>query len=785
MVHRLRALFLLGLLAFSTIAAFVPRQALAEPSKQDSADIQLSVQPFFEGNYRFGSWLPLRITVANSGTDIDATISMVTPSGPSYETPVELPRGANKTLVLYTQPTGTFRRTATVRVMVDGQQVKQAETQINGFTSNTQMFGILSEQPLTLAVPGGNPQTQKIESIKIDRVDLPARAEGLSMFDVIMIDGAPLADLAAEQQLALADWVRAGGQVVVGGTKLDVVLTQLPEQFRIATIGEAVSTGPISILPELSATIAHATELIAAEGALPVATSGATVVGVQREFGAGRITLLGFSLSAPELTNVPAKSPAWTQILKLRSDAPEQWGMQPPAEMQAQQLGFALTTLPVLARPPLGLLIGLLGAYILIVGPGLYFLLRRLDRQAWGWVAIPLVTLLFALGAYGYGLQMRGDDIILNQISIVEPAEGRSRVRSFGGIFSPRTTTYQVKSQGDALFKPMIGGDFGPMPTQTIGGHFVQGGNGVRDLQVAQWSMNTFAAEHMIDGEPLVAEVILADGVLRGSVRNTGTLPLQDVAVFQGSRVAKIGTLQPGESKDVELKLPNNDPITFMGPISMQLLSDQWDFNKPAIAPTDVRMKQTILDAMFSTPYGGSTAPTAIGWMEQAPLGITVESGRVKQQQTSLVIASAAVSYASNTEISVPRGWISPQHEVTMVNGGGPCISQFGNGWYLDTGVMTSTLQLPPTLQSLNINEATVFVQSEGPLPPTMKVDLFDWQGSEWIAQPDTLTTFPVSDTERFISDNAAVKVRLNLQNALQGGGGCLTTSLSLKGQTP
>ena len=67
------------------------------------------------------------------------------------------------------------------------------------------------------------------------------------------------------------------------------------------------------------------------------------------------------------------------------------------------QLVSAVSQLPSLALPPIGGLIALLGAYILLVGPVNYLVLKRLDRREWAWVTMPVLIVVFAVGAYAFG----------------------------------------------------------------------------------------------------------------------------------------------------------------------------------------------------------------------------------------------------------------------------------------------------------------------------------------------------------------------------------------------
>lgn len=756
-------------------------QPVFAAAPRQSAAIQLTVEPFFDNYYRAGRWLPLRVTLTNNGNDVTAVVSVHTNA--SYETALELPRGAKKSVVLYIQPLGAFQQTETVRVMVAGAEVTSAEVALRGVASPRAFFALMTEQPLTLPLPTGEQAFNRIDVLPITRADLPERGEGLSMFDVLIVDGAPLADLSVAQQQALSDWVSMGGQLVIGGSKLEQVLGQLPDGLRPATFGAPAAPQPISLLPELEQAVPAAMTLTPEPSAVVLGRATDAPVTVQRQVGAGRVTLLGFSLSAPELAVLPAQSTLWSQIVRLPSVAQQVNGVPSIDEMRTQQFGMALMTLPVLAMPPLGILAGLLGLYVLIIGPGLYLILRRLDRQAWGWIAIPAVTLVFSLGTYGYGLRLRGNDIILNQLTVVEPSNGRSFVRSYAGIFSPRTTTYDIHTEQEALFRPLPAFNFAGVPMTSGNPNFVQGSAGIRALDVPQWSMSSFIAEQTIEGAPLTAELTLSGGVLRGTVRNTGPAIIRDLKLFQSTRVARIGDLQPGESRPLELELAADAPNAWDGPISTQLLRDKWDFNQPLMPPTDVRMQQMILDAMFGSAFDMPTQPTLVGWLDQAPIALTVERSRVQHQQNTIVALPVAVNYDPQTAFSLPTNWIKPSFEASSTTSG-PCVSQFGGGWYVDTGIVTATLQLPPALNGRPLSQATVNVQTDGP-PVTLKLDLLDRQAGEWLTQPEGERTMLLDDPGRYFGETGTLQLRIAPQANDGRGSGCISPTLTVEGAQP
>ena len=96
------------------------------------------------------------------------------------------------------------------------------------------------------------------------------------------------------------------------------------------------------------------------------------------------------------------------------------------------------------ALPPIQGLIALLGAYILLIGPINYLVLKRLDRREWAWVTMPALIVAFAVAAYGFGSLLRGSEVIVNEVAIVRGAPGATEgtAQAYLGVFSPSRGTY-------------------------------------------------------------------------------------------------------------------------------------------------------------------------------------------------------------------------------------------------------------------------------------------------------------------------------------------------------
>ena len=66
---------------------------------------------------------------------------------------------------------------------------------------------------------------------------------------------------------------------------------------------------------------------------------------------------------------------------------------------------------------------------------------------------MPLLIVVFAVGAYGFGSLLRGSEVIVNEVAIVRGAPGTTEARAqvYVGVFSPSRQAYQLSVPGGAL----------------------------------------------------------------------------------------------------------------------------------------------------------------------------------------------------------------------------------------------------------------------------------------------------------------------------------------------
>jgi hypothetical protein len=172
-------------------------------------------------------------------------------------------------------------------------------------------------------------------------------------------------------------------------------------------------------------------------------------------------------------------------------------------------------------------------------------------------VTIPALTLIFALGIYGFGASTKGRAITVNSVSIVRiaPDARAAELQAFYGIFTPSRGMRDFGVASDALFTSFSQnglGDNGDLGGDVV---FDQGTNGgVRKASFAQWTQRTVAAQGAIDPAPLAirAELRWVGTKLTGTVTNTTNRPLEDALLVYDNAYFNVGDLAPGASRSVD-----------------------------------------------------------------------------------------------------------------------------------------------------------------------------------------------------------------------------------------
>jgi hypothetical protein len=458
-----------------------------------------------------------------------------------------------------------------------------------------------------------------------------------------------------------------------------------------------------------------------------------------------------------------------------------------PQQLSDSQMYYPLTSLPALDLPSVRFLGLLLAGYIILIGPVNYLFLRWRDRLAWAWVTIPALTLTFASLAYGLGFSLRGSDIIINQISVMEMSQDGQATRShtYVGIFSPRRQTYDIEVAAETLLRPLGQGGYDPwsnLPSNSGAMKVIQSQPAhIQGLAVDQWSMQSFVAETTSDEAPgLVARLTATRDSLRGYVVNQSNVTWQDVIIVFNAQFQKLGDLAPGQETQVHLDFQSSNPVTGFG--SYMLYQDE--LNRPTGSSREISFKQSVLD---STVFNGNRldlndSPLLIAWQENnSPLEIRVAGYQINSQETTFLYSPLPLNF-DEAQVAVPPGF--SRVEVLSVKGdASTCTYGAGlNGAYVYQGTAEVKLSLPDALRQVQPHRLDLYLRTDGSWSVLPTIELYDQTDETWVLLEEAkIGSNPIKDVARFYNqDEATLQVRIS-NNGVNGG--CLFLDLALEGE--
>ena len=99
---------------------------------------------------------------------------------------------------------------------------------------------------------------------------------------------------------------------------------------------------------------------------------------------------------------------------------------------------------------------GLVVAYLLLIGPGDYLLMKQLRHMHWTWLTFPLVVILLCVTAFVLAQRWRGSRLHVNQVDLVDVdvESDLARACTWTHLYSPSTQVFQLSLQTQWPFDP-------------------------------------------------------------------------------------------------------------------------------------------------------------------------------------------------------------------------------------------------------------------------------------------------------------------------------------------
>jgi hypothetical protein len=683
---RLGALVAIGSLALGPLAI----------AGSAAGALNMNARVLLQGHARAGSWAAIEVDLQNDGPPIVGELQMDggSQANARYAMAVSLPTNSHLTYVLHAQPPA-FGRNVTVDLVVDGQKLESATVAYLVHDANQLVVGVLAEEPGPLVEQIKLPNSTNGVApaiIPLTLADLPSRVEGWSTLDRIVWQDVDSNGLTPDQLDALRRWISAGGRlVIVGGSAGIGTLSAFPDDILPYRPTATVDVAPTSLVSLLGAAPSGAPDVPAMAGALAhgrtLATSGDRATAAELTYGAGRVTILGFDPTSSWIAADKAAEDLWRAELPART-------ADGTLLTDDSQLVQAVYQVPALALPPTGGLLGIIGAYILIIGPINYLILKRLDRRELAWVTMPLLVLAFAAAGFGYGALLKGTDVVVNEVAIVRgaPDATEATAQVYFGVFSPSRATYRVDvPQGALLAGPIAGDPFGQAATtlDIIQGTGPGEPSAVRNLSVGTGSIRIVRAQMPVEAPRMRANLHLSSGTLTGTFENASDEALENVAVVLGSSVLVLGDVPPHVSKDVRLIVQDNP---FGNSLADQVIGQQFQGATPDAIRQSIRyqmVNQLTYDptGMFSNSLSADQA-VVMAFADRQVLDVKVSAQTPRLNGNVLYYVPIAIGVQGHVSFS------SDLMRTTVVQSDSQFFSK--DRFFLSMGNGTATLSYRP-----------------------------------------------------------------------------------------
>lgn len=396
-----------------------------EDTGSSHAEVKLEVDIGYDGNQvRYARKNKAVVTVSNvSSEPIDAVATLSLPSGHNdgitvVKQQVHVESKEEVEVDLSFVSSDIFHTVTVCLEDMDGKTIAQKVTIVKKIGSSELVYGILSKNPDSLTYFS---KENYGKDVVFEKKDFPDRKDWLDILDVLLVGDCNLQELSQEQQVALTDWVKDGGTVVIGNTgnksieSLDVLGIKAEkrkdELFVTDVDGTRYKNADLTIYPV--------------------------------EYGRGSYVVCSKSLefANAELVKKSACVAAAkeyygeTAALCLYPDyADEGVYGESSAVVDADRL------------PLIWVVAILLIAYVLLITIVLRLVLKRKDRLEYMWGIIPLFALTFMGIVYVIGLHSRVSSVQMSYYTVVEYEENcdTGKAKSCVSLVNPSNQTYEV-----------------------------------------------------------------------------------------------------------------------------------------------------------------------------------------------------------------------------------------------------------------------------------------------------------------------------------------------------
>lgn len=738
------------------------------PSAQASAAATLEVKATagISGKAKYQSVVPLQVTVKNNGADFSG--DMAINSANSYEAasamvvPIDIAAGEEKTFTFYLDGLADYSYSeADLFAFYEGSIEKGKKIAYKGTKrlqsnfldpSSTFIYTLTDKSDrlsaflrLSTFVAQSNVEVFNINQLK--DYTFPEDSQGLAMANVIVVDEVAIADLTQKQQESLLKWVQDGGTLLLGAAdqidatagilkdylplSLSQEMTSISAEALTKMSGGGIFTQPISVYAAKTN-----------EGSLPVLTENNAVLAAKKAVGSGEVIQTAFSLGDQPLASMDGYAALIAKMIDVQSIS--QQGMMRQGQSPLDQISYELRNINELFpsfEVSVSYMLIVIILYILIIGPILYVVLKKMDKREHAWWVIPSISIVLSIVLFIVGAK---DRIVQPQVqqSAFYKVNEDSSVNGYyvESILTNRSGDFVVNADKNttAVALRSYNNFTGTMGALHESSYVKENANGstltLRDL--SYWSVQSFAGKSSAQNiGKMDIDITLKNEKLSGTVKNNFPFALKDVTLISGVKEVKLGDIEANGTLQVNKELKTT---VLQKPSSFNSYNYSYPSKKDEVDPMRIERMKTMALPLVEN----DRQPILTAWTDQAIVGVELETSANMSPITMLV-----QPFKGKVELSGPFTMKRNNFNYTLAplsaSGYYEKIDEELNQWYLSDGLYEVTMAMPDQFMDA--------VQSLNELTITNK-DVKRMQLSIW--NNETNLYEPLVDTKQVFSDN-------------------------------
>ncbi len=408
----------------------------------------------------------------------------------AYERDLTLAKGEAKTFTFYPSSIGNSGKIKIAVMDETGAQVYAETDQAElAYQGENVIVGILSDDYPALnymdgiAISSGSfVSTAKLLELPVSGI--PEKWEALGMVSYLVIDNFDTAKLSEGQYDAIKKWVENGGVLILGlGGNYQNVLHIFSDDFISGTVGELTKETVTWEVPASLASRKDAVRQAEETGDFTGASIGrhtdedpveevsldhvdvlkfemkdgkelsgfsAGGTALKKETGRGAVVVLSYGLSMDPVAGFSKNAEMATALLEASAmDDTMDSGLFLNTDRYSYDASNVADINDTTKRPSVTILAVILGLYIVLAGPVLYLVLKKINKREKIWLAVPVSAGVFTLVLFGFTYMYQVGNPIVNTFSVLELEKNVQKENVYASVICPAASEYELRLEGD------------------------------------------------------------------------------------------------------------------------------------------------------------------------------------------------------------------------------------------------------------------------------------------------------------------------------------------------